>query len=173
MANNVFIGIGSNIGNSTKNCMLAIKRISSDGRVDLKSISSFYTTSPVSEIKQDDFINCAVNVNWEGAPDELMQFLNNVESDMGRTKEVKDGPRIIDLDILLFGDTTIDKPALTIPHKELHKRKFALVPCLEIDPQLVHPFYEKPLNDFLPDIGSDQVVTKLQGIAFLEESEQE
>ena len=68
MGEKVFIGIGSNIGNGIKNCMTAIKRISSDKRVDLKSISSFYTTSPVSEIKQDDFINCAVLVSWEDTP---------------------------------------------------------------------------------------------------------
>jgi 2-amino-4-hydroxy-6-hydroxymethyldihydropteridine diphosphokinase len=86
---------------------------------------------------------------------------------------MKDGPRTIDLDILLFGDMVLDEPSLTIPHKELHKRKFALIPCLEIDPNLIIPTYKKPLNDFLPEIGDDQVVTKLQGIAFLEESEED
>lgn len=173
MDEKIFIGIGSNMGDGIKNCMTAIKRISSDKRVDLKSISSFYTASPVSEIKQDDFINCAILVSWEGAPHELLKFLAGIEQGMGRTRKMKDGPRIIDLDILFFGDMVLDEPSLTIPHKELHKRKFALIPCLEIDPNLIIPTYKKPLNDFLPEIGDDQVVTKLQGIAFLEESEEE
>ena len=173
MDKKIFIGVGSNIGNGVKNCMTAIRNISSNGRVNLKSISSFYTTSPVSEIKQDDFINCAVFIGWEGTPGELMEFLIAIEGNMGRAREVKNGPRIIDLDILLFDDTVLDEPSMTIPHKELHKRRFALIPCLEIDPNLVHPLYKKPLNDFLPDIGDDQVVTKLQGIAFLAESEGE
>ena len=171
MNKKILIGIGSNIGNGIKNCMDAIKKISIDKRVNLKIISSFYTTSPVSEIKQDDFINCAVLVGWEGTPTELLEFLLNTENSMGRTREAKDGPRIIDLDILLFGDTILDESFLTIPHKELHKRKFALVPCLEISPNHIHPVYKRPLNDFLPDIEDDQIITKLPGIDFSEELE--
>jgi 2-amino-4-hydroxy-6-hydroxymethyldihydropteridine diphosphokinase len=86
---------------------------------------------------------------------------------------VKDGPRIIDLDILIFGDMVLDEPSLTIPHKELHKRKFALMPCLEIDPNFILPTHKRPLNDFLPEISADQAVTKLQGLAFLEDFEGE
>ena len=89
MNEKVFIGIGSNMGDGIKNCMTAIKMISSDKRVDLKSISSFYTASPVSEIKQDDFINCAILVSWEGAPHELLKFLVDIENSMGRTRKIK------------------------------------------------------------------------------------
>jgi 2-amino-4-hydroxy-6-hydroxymethyldihydropteridine diphosphokinase len=170
---NVFIGIGSNIGNGIKNCMMAIKNISSDKRSDLKSISSFYTTSPVSDIKQDDFINCAILVGWEGTPRELLELLTSIENKMGRTRTIKDGPRTIDLDILLFGNIILNEPSLTIPHKELHKRKFALIPCLEIDPDFILPTNRRPLNDFLSEIGEDQVVTRVQGLAFLGEFEEE
>ncbi len=173
MDEKVFVGIGSNIGDSVKNCMTAIKMISSDKRIDLKSISSFYATSPVSEIKQDDFINCAILVSWEGTPQELLKCLNDIETSMGRIRNVKNGPRIIDLDILIFGDRIINEPSLTIPHKEFHKRKFTLLPCLEIDPHLSIPTFEKPIDDFLSEISDDQVITKLEGIAFLEESEEE
>jgi 2-amino-4-hydroxy-6-hydroxymethyldihydropteridine diphosphokinase len=171
MDNQIFIGIGSNIGNGIRNCMTAIKKISSDSRVELKSISSFYTTSPVSEIKQDDFINCAILVTWEGTPKELLRFLISIEDSMGRTREIKDGPRIIDLDILLFGDTVLDEPSLTIPHAALHKRRFALIPCLEIEPRLIHPLQKKPLNNFLSLIGGNQTVTKLPGILFFEDQQ--
>ncbi len=123
MGEKVFIGIGSNIGNGIKNCMIAIKSISSDKRIDLKSISSFYTTSPVSEIKQDDFINCAVLVSWEDTPNELLKFLMDIENSMGRTREIKDGPRIIDLDILIFGNTVIDESFSDNPSQRASQTK--------------------------------------------------
>ncbi len=173
MDNQIFIGIGSNIGNGIRNCMTAIKRISSDNRVELKSISSFYATSPVSEITQDDFINCAILLTWKGTPKELLRFLTSIEDSMGRTRETKNGPRIIDLDILLFGDTVLDEPSLTIPHAALHKRRFALIPCLEIEPRLIHPLQKEPLNNFLSLIGENQTVTKLPGILFFEDLEED
>ena len=169
----VFIGIGSNIGNGVKNCMMAIKKISSDARAGLKSISSFYRTSPVSEIEQNDFVNCAVCIEWKDTPGELLTFLNGVEAYMGRTREIKGGPRVIDLDILLFDDVVLDEPSLVIPHKELHKRKFAIVPCLEIEPHIVHPRYKKPLNSFLPGIKDDQEINKLRGISLPSEEDGE
>jgi 2-amino-4-hydroxy-6-hydroxymethyldihydropteridine diphosphokinase len=173
MEDKVLIGIGSNIGNGIKNCMMAIKKISSDRRIDMKSISSFYSTSPVSDIKQDNFINCAVRVSWDGTPNELMELLSGIEKEMGRTTEVRNGPRIIDLDILLFGTVVLDEPSLTIPHKQLHKRKFAIIPCVEIDPNCIVPTFKKPLKDFLAEIGEDQVVKKLEWIVFSDESEEE
>lgn len=171
MDNKIFIGIGSNTGNSYKNCIIAIKRISSDTRASLRSISSFYSTTPVSDIEQDDFINCAVEIDWRGNPQELLQFLNTIESSMGRIREEKNGPRIIDLDILLYGDAVIEEAPLSIPHRELHRRKFAIMPCIEIDPGLVHPSLNKPLGSFLSGIGDDQRVLKLEGIPFSEDTE--
>ncbi len=171
MDKKVFIGIGSNIGHSYKNCMTAIKRISSDNRAGLKSISSFYSTSPVSDIKQDDFINCAVEIDWQGTPVELLGFLGDIESSMGRIREEVNGPRIIDLDILMYGDGVIEEEPLTVPHKELHRRRFAIVPCIEIDPDLIHPVLKKPLRGFLSEIPADQHVTKLEGIGFPDEDD--
>ncbi len=171
MDRKIFIGIGSNIGNSYKNCTIAIKRISSDKRAGLKSISSFYSTSPVSDISQDDFVNCAVEIDWKDSPRELLRFLNDIESSMGRVREQKNGPRIIDLDILMYGDSVIEDESLAIPHKDLHRRKFAIAPCIEIDPDLTHPSLKKPLSSFLSEIGDDQKITKLDGIAFSQNSE--
>lgn len=173
MEDKVLIGIGSNIGNGVKNCMTAIKKISSDTRIDIQSISSFYSTSPVSDIKQDDFINCAIRVSWDGTPNELLGLLSGIENEMGRTRGTRNGPRIIDLDILLFGPVILDGPTLTIPHKELHKRKFAIIPCVEIDSNCIVPTFKKPLKDFLTEIGEDQIVKKLDGVAFSDEPEEE
>ena len=166
MDKGIFIGIGSNMGQSRKNCVMAIERISSDKRVYLRSISSFYLTSPVSDIEQNDFINCAVEIDWEGTPRELLQFLNGIESSMGRARTEKNGPRVIDLDILLYGDQIINEDNLTIPHKELHRRKFAIMPCIEIEPDLV---LVKPLASFLSGIGPEQKITRLEGTGFREE----
>jgi 2-amino-4-hydroxy-6-hydroxymethyldihydropteridine diphosphokinase len=159
MDKKIFIGIGSNMGQSRENCVMAIKRISSDQRARLRSTSSFYLTSPVSSIEQDDFINCAIEIDWNGTPRELLEFLNEIESSMGRIREAKTGPRLIDLDILLYGNTIVNEDGLIIPHKELHRRKFAILPCLEIDPGLV---LTKPLASFLPEINEDQKIIKLE-----------
>lgn len=169
MGNKIFIGIGSNIGQSCENCKTAIKRISGDRRAGLRSISSFYSTSPVSDIKQDDYINCAVEIDWQGTPLDLLEFLGDIESSMGRVRDEKNGPRVIDLDILMYGDGVIDEERLTVPHRELHRRRFAIVPCIEIDPELIHPTLNKRLSVFLTDIPADQQVTRLEGIAFKEE----
>lgn len=80
---------------------------------------------------------------------------------MGRTREIKNGPRIIDLDILLFSDLILSNPSLIIPHPELHKRKFAIIPCLEIEPEIIHPLYKKPLKNFLCEIEEEQMCKKL------------
>jgi len=88
---------------------------------------------------------------------------------MGRVREEKNGPRIIDLDILIYGDGIIDDDRLTVPHRELHRRRFAIVPLIEIDPDLVHPTLKKPLSGFLTDIPADQQVTRIEGITFKEE----
>ena len=119
-----------------------------------------------SNIEQGDFINCAIEIDWNGTPMELLQFLNGIEASMGRVRGKKNGPRIIDLDILLYGSKIVNEDMLTIPHKELHRRKFAILPCLEIEPDLV---LTKPLASFLSEIGDDQKVTRLEHIAFSED----
>ncbi len=155
----IFIGIGSNMGDRVEHCRESIERVRNDGRAAVREVSSFYLTSPVSAIPQDDFINCAVALEWAGSPEDLLSFLNKVEGDMGRVRGIPDGPRPIDLDILLFGDVILSTPSLTIPHAELHRRKFALLPCLEIDPSLVHPLYLKPLASFVEGLDESQKIS--------------
>jgi 2-amino-4-hydroxy-6-hydroxymethyldihydropteridine diphosphokinase len=157
--NRTFIGVGSNIGDGIAHCARGIKEISKDDRVSRLTASSFYSTSPVSPILQDDFINAAVAFAWAGSPGDLLQLLSRIEERMGRIRQEPWGPRIIDLDVLLLGDTVLDTPSLTIPHPELHRRKFALIPCLELEPSLMHPLYRKPLVSFLHEIDETQRVS--------------
>ncbi|MCX8022047.1 MAG: 2-amino-4-hydroxy-6-hydroxymethyldihydropteridine diphosphokinase [Syntrophorhabdaceae bacterium] len=159
--NIAFIGIGSNIGDGVANCLASIEKIKKDKRAEILSCSSLYRTSPVSKIEQEDFINCAIKISWNDTPFSLLSFLNGIEREMGRIRVIKDGPRTIDLDILLFGDAVIHTPSLIIPHPELHRRKFALVPCIEIDPTLVHPVYKRELKTFLDEIGENQRIFRL------------
>jgi 2-amino-4-hydroxy-6-hydroxymethyldihydropteridine diphosphokinase len=144
-----FIGLGSNVGDHYANCARAIREVRSDKRASLKAFSSLYYTSPVSSIPQPDILNGAFLIEWGGSATELLSLLKQIERRMGRRKGARNSPRIIDLDVLLFGRAVIRLPNLIVPHPRLHERKFALIPCLEIDPSLVHPVFEKRLHDLL------------------------
>jgi 2-amino-4-hydroxy-6-hydroxymethyldihydropteridine diphosphokinase len=160
-----FIGVGSNMGDSQGNCVAAMRNICSGDGVTFLGLSSLYRTSPVSEHEQDDFINCALSIIWTSSPEGLLAFLGRIEMSMGRKRDVKWGPRLIDLDILLFGDLIQDSLLLTIPHPELHRRKFALIPCLEIDPYIVHPRFGRPLKEFVGAISEDQQIRLVKDAA--------
>ncbi len=160
MACNAFIGIGSNIGDRYSNCKSSIDQILSDNRAEFSALSSFYCTSPVSPVPQEDFINCVLRIRWHGTPLELLGLLNRIEAAMGRVRAVAQGPRVIDLDILLIDDLVFETAELVVPHPRLHQRKFTLVPILEIEPSAVHPRMGRPLKDFLDEIGPGQVIEK-------------
>lgn len=153
-----FVGIGSNIGDVFGNCLKGIEDVISEERALFVALSSFYKTSPVSPVPQDDFLNCVLKLSWDASPPELLAFLLSVERRRGRTRGVQLGPRTLDLDILLFDAVVLDTPDLTIPHPRLHERKFALIPCLEIDPGLVHPRLKQPLAEFVEQIGDEQAI---------------
>ena len=161
MAGSAHIGVGSNIGDALENCLRGVRSVILDERASLVALSSFYRTSPVSPAAQSDFVNCVLKIAWRCAPRELLALLLEVETALGRTREIRFGPRTLDLDILLLDDLLLDEPGLTIPHPRLHERKFALVPCLEIDPGLVHPRFKRPLAEYLHRIGGDQKIEPL------------
>ena len=162
MTHNAFIGIGSNIGDRYSNCKSSIDRILSDPRAEFLALSSFYVTSPVSPVPQGDFLNAVLRILWHGSPLELLAVLQSIETAMGRIRDVPEGPRIIDLDILLVDDLLLETAELTIPHPRLHERKFTLVPILELEPAAVHPGLGRPLREFLDEIGMEQVVRRVE-----------
>lgn len=158
MAHTVFIGIGSNLGDPYRNCTSSIRHIVKDNRAQCVALSSFYLTSPVSPVPQGDFLNCVLRIGWLVSPYDLHALLMDIEARMGRVREVPLGPRVIDLDILLFDDIVLDDPYLSIPHPRLHERKFVLVPLLEIAPSIVHPRFQRPLSEFLSSLGEEQKI---------------
>lgn len=167
MRDRVFIGIGSNLGDSQANCITSIRELVKDRRLVFRDVSSLYLTSPVSSVPQDDFVNCAVFVSWTSSPLSLLELLMGIENRMGRVRDSrKDSPRVIDLDILLYGNLILQEHSLIIPHAELHRRKFAMVPCLEIDPQIIHPGLKRPLATFLSNIDDQQSVERIRKITF-------
>lgn len=128
------IGLGSNIGNKAANIRRAMALLTADGRVKLKKMSSLYRTLPWGFAEQDFFANACALVESELSPMQLLDLAKEIETRMGREKTIHWGPRLIDIDLLFYGDETMASPRLILPHKELFNRAFVLVPLAEIAP---------------------------------------
>ncbi|MCX7982109.1 MAG: 2-amino-4-hydroxy-6-hydroxymethyldihydropteridine diphosphokinase [Syntrophales bacterium] len=150
-----YIGLGSNIGNGVENCREALKRIRNLPRTRLVQVSSFYLTSPVGCKEQGDFVNAVCEIKTGLAPRELHMSLKNIELEMGRQPSIKWGPRLIDLDILLYDQRWIDEADLKIPHPRMHERRFVLVPLCEIAPYVMHPHYGITAKGLLNRLSQD------------------
>lgn len=133
----VFIGLGSNLGDRLANLERAVEALQSRG-IEVRRVSSVYETDPVGP-PQPDFLNAVCEIWTELAPRDLLAELKAIEEEVGRRRKERWGPREIDLDLLLYGDLQVDEPGLTVPHRELTRRDFVLVPLLELDPNLELP----------------------------------
>lgn len=133
----VGFGLGSNIGDKPGNIREALRLLGERGVARLDAVSRIYRTPPWGVLDQGDFANaCALGATTL-SPYELLAAVKKIEADMGRAPTRRWGPRLIDVDILFLGDSSLDDPELTIPHKELFQRGFVLVPLAEIAPDLV------------------------------------
>jgi 2-amino-4-hydroxy-6-hydroxymethyldihydropteridine diphosphokinase len=155
-----YLSLGSNIGNRERHLGDALARLRALGRV--AAVSSLYETEPVEFTDQPWFLNCVVLLETKAAPADLLANLLAIEQEMGRVRNQKKGPRTIDIDILLFGETILDSPALTIPHPALHQRRFVLEPLAEIAPEAWHPGLKKTIRRLLEELPAGPVVRKLQ-----------
>lgn len=127
-----YIGIGSNLGDRRKYIESAIQRLKETKGIEVRKVSSIYETDPVGGPIQGKYLNGAIEIETELGPRELLARLLNIETLLGRKRTVKNGPRTIDLDILLFGDKKIDEPGLEIPHPRMAGREFVMKPLKEI-----------------------------------------
>lgn len=132
MSVTAYLGLGSNMGDRVSNIMDAVKRLGDLEGNTVKTVSSLYETEPVGYADQPDFINGVVEIETEYDPQTLLGAVHDVENSMGRVRNMKWGPRIIDIDILLFSDMKIKTDELEIPHPEILQRSFVMVPLLEI-----------------------------------------
>ena len=156
-----YISIGSNIGDRVANCFNAMEIIGS-GSMDVTVLekSSLYETDPWGKTDQGPFVNAAIKVSTSLGPAELLAFLKSIESRMERTNSGKWGPRVIDLDIVFYGNVVSAGEALTIPHSHAHERAFVLIPIAELAPGLVHPVFGKTVTELAATV-REQGVKKM------------
>lgn len=136
-----YIGLGANLGERERTIAAALRRIDEDERTSLMRSTVPIETDPVGYMDQPRFLNAAASLATTRSPRELLDLLLEIERDLGRVRGQgpRYGPRTIDLDLLLYGDETIDEDALAVPHPRLHERRFVLEPLAELDPGLVVP----------------------------------
>ncbi|HET9699099.1 MAG TPA: 2-amino-4-hydroxy-6-hydroxymethyldihydropteridine diphosphokinase [Terriglobales bacterium] len=150
MSTTAYISMGSNIGNREGNLRAAIERLRELGNVT--AISSLYETEPVEFTEQPWFLNCVVALETERTPRELLEGMLEMERAMGRERVQPKGPRVIDLDIVLFGEQIVEEPQLEIPHPAMHLRRFVLEPLAEIAPEAKHPRLNQKARQILADL---------------------
>jgi 2-amino-4-hydroxy-6-hydroxymethyldihydropteridine diphosphokinase len=134
-----YLGLGSNMGDKQQNLAHAIELIAQIEQINVTRQSSIYITAPWGKTDQDAFLNQVIEIETELMPLALLHVLQKIEIKLGRLRNEKWGPRIIDVDILLYGEEIIDLQELTIPHPYLYARLFVLIPLQEIAPQLIFP----------------------------------
>jgi len=160
MNEKIILSLGSNVGDRKENINAALSELMSSG-FDADSVSSYYETEPVGFKEQDDFINIAVSGAFEGEPEKLIGMIRTIESDLGRVREMKYGPRTIDIDIILFGERKIGSVDLTIPHPEFRNRRFVLVPVCEIEPDAQDPVTGRTVSFLLSECADTSNVSKM------------
>lgn len=144
-----YIGIGSNLGDKRDNCLKAIDRINALPGCRVMAQSGFYLTEPVGVKGQDWYLNCVIALSTDMSAQDLLKRLLAIEADMGRERKGRWDPRLIDLDILLFGNEVIDEKGLQVPHPLMHLRRFVLVPMVFLAPNLIHPVLGKTMVELL------------------------
>jgi 2-amino-4-hydroxy-6-hydroxymethyldihydropteridine diphosphokinase len=157
-----YLGLGSNVGDSAAHLRAAIQLLRERG-VEVEAVSSAYVTEPVGEIlDQPDFLNAAIRIRTELAPEALLDVCKAVEAERGRDFEAvpRHGPRPLDVDLLLIDDLELETERLTLPHREVSSRRFVLAPLLELDPDLTLPDGTR-LADALAALGPGQQVERL------------
>ena len=157
-----YLGIGSNLGDPVQNCRDALRDISSLKNVRLLRRSSLYRTQPVGTVSQGWFVNGVLEVRTTFTAVQLFKATQWVEKALGRVRTEKWGPRTIDVDVLLHGQEMIDTAGLVIPHPQMHKRRFVLVPMNEVAPYVIHPLYGISMRGLLDRLDDDHAVERME-----------
>lgn len=156
----VYLGLGSNKGDKEGQIKKALILISNI--CDIKRVSPLYLTQPVGYAEQEWFLNCVAEVETEADPKKLLSAFKSIEKKLRRTKTVKNGPRAIDIDILFYADQIVTTKDLVIPHPRLHERLFVLQPMMDLNPEFVHPVFQKTIRELYAQQPWAETVTPYQ-----------
>jgi 2-amino-4-hydroxy-6-hydroxymethyldihydropteridine diphosphokinase len=151
----VYLGLGSNLGNRERNLWLALRRL--EPLVRIEDVSSLYETDPVGIEDQPAFLNAVCRTVTGLQPKALLRHIQDVEHEIGRRGGERWGPRPIDIDLLLYGDTVTNDNGVVVPHPEMAARAFVLVPLAEIAPDVVHPALGKDARSLVKEIDASGV----------------
>ena len=155
----IYLSMGTNLGNRRANLERALRLLTA--KVKLLKVSPIYETKPIGYANQPDFLNIVYMGATRLSPEQLLAFVKSTERQMGRKRTFKNGPRIIDIDIIFFGRSVVSTPGLTIPHPRAVGREFVLRPLADIAPYVVHPVLHKTASRLLRELGKKQGVRKV------------
>ncbi len=157
-----YIALGSNIGDRELNLLRAVAEVGRVPECKVTALSSFYETSPVGSVAQNTFYNAVLKLSTTLGARTLLSRMLQIEDDtFRRVRTVHQGPRTIDLDLLLYGDRVINEENLVVPHPHLTERRFVLQPLCEIAPEVIHPLTGKTVHEHLAALNSNETVVKL------------
>jgi 2-amino-4-hydroxy-6-hydroxymethyldihydropteridine diphosphokinase len=156
----VYVGLGSNLGDREQAIRLAVRQLAEIPDTLVQRVSCLYDTEPVGETAQPRFLNAVAELETPLDPRTLLWHLMLIETRLGRVRTRRWGPRTIDLDLLLYADRIIEEEGLSVPHPEMLRRGFVLVPIVELAPRFLHPVTQRPLVDHLRDLQSATGVTR-------------
>lgn len=149
----VYISVGANMGDKLENCRKGITAIADHHEMTLVSQANYYKTAPMDYKDQDWFVNTAIGITTTLMPKALLIELQAIQSTIGRKKSaIRFGPRILDLDIIFYGNQAVKSENLTIPHPRMHLRRFVLKPLCDLAPDFVHPVFDKELKTLLQEL---------------------
>jgi len=143
----IYLALGSNLGDRMGNLRSAVERLSQ--KMTIKKVSSVYETEPVYYEEQPLYLNAVLSAATELEPFALLHFVKGIESDLGRQPSFRNAPRLIDIDILFYGDRVVQTAELIIPHPGIAERAFVLAPLAEIAPEMIHPVTHEKVEDLL------------------------
>lgn len=154
--NEIIIGLGTNLGDRKRNLDKAIELLNEHEAITIEKVSSIYETKPVGYTKQDDFLNMVIKGTTQLKPSELLDVCQAIEKKLGREDTIVNGPRIIDLDILVYNKENRQLENLRIPHPRMHERAFVLIPLHEISPDFIIPTSGKEVADLLDHLSDKE-----------------